>query len=183
MAATTQKKDDKSRDESGSQPQQPCEQPKQLERSDRGSNLMLPTPFSLFRRLLDDFTSFAMPTVARADITRRDEFILVQVDLPGISPEDVRVTVDDDLLIIEGERRAERDVREGDVVAAERVYGRFRRVFQLPENADADSIEAQFENGVLEIELRAPERKRGRAIEIKQGIQQRAPQTKSSTSH
>jgi HSP20 family protein len=130
-------------------------------------------PFSLMRRLFEDLdrlmgvnafdvrvperrgvdSSLFVPTV---DVTRRDDKLVVSVDLPGISADDIQVTMDDNALIIEGERRTEHEQQDGDVWHCERSYGRFQRVIPLPEGADPTTTEARFENGVLEISLRAP---------------------------
>jgi HSP20 family protein len=141
-------------------------------------------PIGLMRRLFEDLerlsggrrqpsagTQFGvelfMPNV---EVLRRGDKLVVEVDLPGNAPDDVRVTIDNGLLMIEGERRSEHEDREGDVWTSERSYGRFQRAIELPENADPDSAEARFENGVLEITIKAPEpRTQGRQLEIKSG--------------
>jgi HSP20 family protein len=141
-------------------------------------------PFSLMRRLFDDMERLwggggrepleqaLVPFVPAVDADRRGDRIVVRVDLPGMAADDVSVTITDNALIVEGERRVE--ARDRGVY--ERTYGSFRRVIPLPENTEADSAEARFENGVLEISVRAPERReRGRNVEInKPGEQARA---------
>jgi len=140
-------------------------------------------PFSMMRRLFDDmerlmgFGSFGSPFEARGlegsmfvpnvEVMRRDDKLVVNVDLPGMSADDIQVTVQDGALVIEGERHNEHEDREGDVWRCERSYGRFQRVIALPEGADTASAEARFENGVLAISLRAPEQQGGRRIEVK----------------
>jgi HSP20 family protein len=102
------------------------------------------------------------------EVAHRDGKLIVNVDLPGTAVDDIRVTVDDGALIIEGERRGEREEHDGHIWRRERVYGRFQRVIALPQRADPSTTEARFENGVLEISLRAPEPgRRGREIAIK----------------
>jgi HSP20 family protein len=111
-----------------------------------------------------DSTIF-MPTV---EVMRRNDRLVVSVDLPGMRIDDIQVTVDDRALVIEGERRSEHEQEDGDVWRCERSYGEFRRVIPLPEGADPTTTEARFENGVLEISLRAPEPARQtRKIDIK----------------
>jgi HSP20 family protein len=106
-----------------------------------------------------------VPTI---DVMRRHDQLVVSVDLPGMSVDDIQVTVDDGALIVEGERRNEHEQRDGDVWRCERSYGRFQRVIPLPEGADPTTTEARFENGVLEISLRAPEStKQGRRVDVK----------------
>jgi HSP20 family protein len=142
-------------------------------------------PFSLMRRLFDDLDQLTgvnatdmralerrgldglmfVPTV---DVMRRDDKLVVSVDLPGMPVDDIQVTVDDGALIIEGERRSEHEQQDAGVWRCERSYGRFQRVIPLPEDADPTTTEARFENGVLEISLRAPEpAKQGRKIDVK----------------
>jgi HSP20 family protein len=155
----------------------------------RGQGAVPFSPFSLMRRMFEDLERMAlfattspenMPRPGGAlawipdiDVTRRDDKIVVSVDLPGLAPDDVRVMVEDDAIIIEGERRYENVREEGDVWQAERTYGRFRRVIPLPEGAQPESAEARFENGVLEVAVRAPETggTKGRNLEIKGGNQ------------
>jgi HSP20 family protein len=101
---------------------------------------------------------------------RGDEFV-VRADLPGLEKKDVTVDVQDDSLIIQGERSNEhREEREG-YYASERSYGRFYRVIPLPEGAITDSVTASFRNGVLEVVTKAPphEINRGRRVEITEG--------------
>ena len=98
---------------------------------------------------------------------RGDEFV-VRADLPGIEKKDVTVDVQDDALVIQGERSNEhKEEREG-YYATERSYGRFYRVIPLPDGAITDSVKASFRNGVLEVVTKAPPREisRGRRIEI-----------------
>jgi len=157
-------------------------------------------PFSLMRRLFDDLerlTGFGTPTTQRGDergsgafpfvpnveVMRRGDRLVVNVDLPGLSANDIRVTADEGALIIEGERRSEHEHQDGDVWRCERSYGRFQRMIPLPEGVDATNAEARFDNGVLEISLRAPEQTtQGRRIDIKTS---EAPsgERKQTTSH
>jgi HSP20 family protein len=82
------------------------------------------------------------------------------------------VEVQDGALVIEGERRQEREVETSGTYRAERIYGAFSRVIPLPEGVDPDTAEAHFENGVLEVSLRMSEEKaRGKRIEIQEGKQ------------
>lgn len=152
-------------------------------------------PFSLMRRLFEDLgrlSGLGLPPereqepeqapraavalfVPEVEIAHRGDRLVAQIDLPGLGADDVRVTIDDGLLIVEGERRSEYERNEGDVWTCERSYGRFQRVIPLPENADIESAEARFENGVLEISIRAPEQKtQGKTIPIQGASQSEA---------
>lgn len=98
---------------------------------------------------------------------RGDKYI-VRVDLPGMKREDVTVEVGDEQLIIQGHRREEREEAGGGFYRSERTYGSFFRSVPLPDGSDAESAEASFRDGVLEITITAPTRPaaRGRRVEI-----------------
>ena len=94
--------------------------------------------------------------VPAVDFEDRGEHYLVTADLPGIKPEDVEISLDGDVLHIKGERLAETDTGEnGDkrYRRTERVYGAFRRSFQLPTDVDPDAIEAHGKDGVLHVRI------------------------------
>jgi HSP20 family protein len=79
--------------------------------------------------------------------------VVIRADLPGVPPDDVRIDVRGDSLVLEGERKSESEREEAGVYRSERTYGRFFREIPLPEGADVDNAQARFENGVLEIDL------------------------------
>jgi HSP20 family protein len=98
-----------------------------------------------------------------------DKFI-VRAELPGLKKEDVEVSVADDALTIQGQRQDERKEEQEGFYHSERSYGSFYRTIPLPEGTLADTADASFRDGVLEIRLQAPphEVSRGRRIEIKE---------------
>jgi HSP20 family protein len=98
---------------------------------------------------------------------RGDEFV-VRADLPGLEKKDISVEVQDDAIVIQGERHSEHEDRRKGYFSSERSYGQFCRVVPLPEGAIADDTKATFNNGVLEVVVKAPphELARGRRIEI-----------------
>ncbi|AWN17188.1 Hsp20/alpha crystallin family protein [Salinisphaera sp. LB1] len=110
------------------------------------------------------------------DIHENDDAYLIDVEVPGIDPKDVEITLNNDVLTLSGERversdNAEKSVqREGERAPArhvERRYGRFMRRFTLPETADEDAVEARAEHGVLHITVPKKEQSRPRRIEVK----------------
>ncbi len=108
-------------------------------------------------RPFGDFFALGPPAFAGIpplEIQERDGHMVVRVELPGVRKEDVKVRVLDDALVIEGERRNEREVnrREG-FYESEFSYGRFSRRIQLPGRVDPGRVKAKFQNGVLEIEV------------------------------
>lgn len=153
------------------------------------------SPFSLVRRFSEDmdrffgdvFADFGLgrsgslaPRIGRGaaltqgdwtppiEIDQRGAELIVCVDLPGLSAEDVSVNVADDVLTIAGEREDEREETSAGYRPSERRYGRFSRSVELPEGINPDDIRASFQNGVLEVAMPAPQRERGRRIEIQE---------------
>jgi len=89
----------------------------------------------------------------RAEMFDRNGHTVVRVELPGLEKDDVKVSVWNDRLVIEGERREEDEQRGRDYYQTEWTYGRFYRELPLPEMVDSSEVQASFKNGVLEIEL------------------------------
>ncbi len=84
--------------------------------------------------------------------TREGEFAYhVDVDLPGVKKEDIKVDINKGILTISGERKIKDEVKEEDYYKVETYFGKFSRSFTLPDNADIENIEAANENGVLEV--------------------------------
>jgi HSP20 family protein len=107
----------------------------------------------------------------QVEVFQRGNDLIVRADLPGLSKDDVRVQISDDVLTIEGERKQEHEEEREGGYRSELSYGRFSRTIPLPEGTIADSAKATFKNGVLEIVLQAPpqEVSRGRRLEISEG--------------
>ena len=86
--------------------------------------------------------------------TREDEkAYYIEVDLPGVKKEDIKVDIKDNTLTISGERKFKEEVKEEDYYKIETSIGKFTRTFTLPEDADIEHIDARNENGVLDIEI------------------------------
>ena len=97
---------------------------------------------------------------------RKDE-VLLRADLPGVKKEDIRVSVTGDVLSIEGERKAEEEVKEEDYYCCERAYGRFYREILLPTGVQKEKIESEYKDGILEIHLPKAEEVKPKEIEVK----------------
>lgn len=89
------------------------------------------------------------------------------VALPGVKPEDVNVEIHQNQLVIRGERKQEREVKEEQYLQREMSYGRFERRLPLPEGIDADKIEATYRNGILDVAVPLAEKALPKRIEIK----------------
>ena len=104
------------------------------------------------------------------EVSERDGKLLIQADLPGMKRDDINVRVEDDEVIIQGERRQEQTSNQRGYYRSERSYGSFYRTIPLPEGTNADSANATFKDGVLEIQLDAPRpTQRGRTLQIQEG--------------
>jgi HSP20 family protein len=105
----------------------------------------------------------------RVEVFQKGDRFIVRADLPGLKKDDVQVDLNDDTITIHGERRAEHEEQREGYYHSEREYGQFHRTVPLPGGVIADSAEASFRNGVLEISMQAPpaEATRGRRLEIK----------------
>lgn len=91
------------------------------------------------------------------EVCQEDGELVICADLPGLEKDDVTVEVENDVLVVRGERRQEHESRESGVWRSERSYGSFSRAVPLPEGADVEHARAEFRNGVLEIRIPVPE--------------------------
>ena len=146
------------------------------------SNASSLSPFAVMRRFTDDLDRmFSNPpwqggagwgeqSWPAVEVFEHDGKLLVRADLPGLNKEDVKVEVDQEGLIIEGERRHEHEQSGRGFYRSERMYGSFRRAIPLPEGANTDQAKANFQNGVLEVSIPVPQGAlKGRQIPIEGG--------------
>lgn len=112
-----------------------------------------------FERALDQPGTFAGGVWApQVEVMERDNQLVVRTDLPGMTKDDITVDIDDNALIIRGERKSEREENEEGYYRSERSYGSFYRQIPLPSGVNADEARADFRHGVLEITMPAPKR-------------------------
>ncbi len=102
------------------------------------------------------------------DILEDQKEFLIKLDLTEVRKEDVKVTVQDEVLTISGERQMEKDPGRK-FHRVERPYGRFARSFSLPEEADATKVNAEFREGMLRVHLPKAEKAKPRSVEVKIG--------------
>jgi HSP20 family protein len=102
------------------------------------------------------------------DIVETETGYGITADLPGLSKDDIKVHVEKGVLTLSGEKKTEAEKREKNkYYHFERSYGKFTRSFSLPDHVDSASIDARFNNGVLEINLKKTEEAKAKAIEVK----------------
>lgn len=159
-------------------------------RSSRDPSTMSPldffraSPFALMRRMTEDFdrmwntlgfgsgqgeSGMWSPAI---EVAERDGKFMVHAELPGIKPEDVQVELNENDLVIKGERKYEHKDESGSVRRTERSYGSFYRSIPIPEGINPDQIDAKFDNGVLQITAPMPARQSNtRSIPVQAGQQ------------
>ena len=103
------------------------------------------------------------------DISERKDAYLVMVELPGVEPDDLQITMEDGLLTIQGKRQFAQESSEQQFHRVERRYGAFRRSITLPAQVQAEQIEATFDNGVLEIVVPKAEEATPKRIQVRPG--------------
>jgi HSP20 family protein len=152
----------------------------------------LPSAFSTFRSLQQGMDSMLanmlrgggqgdgsgvaqLLSPPRMDVEEREDEYCVTAELPGLSDGDVEVTVEDDLLVISGEKREEHEREAGDRRIVEREFGRFRRAVQLPFAPDPERIRAEIRDGLLTIHIPKEEEGRTHAHRIEVRRQDQAP--------
>jgi HSP20 family protein len=92
---------------------------------------------------------------------------VIKAEIPEVKKEDVKVTVDNSILTIRGERKQEKEEKDKKYHRIERYYGSFTRSFTLPDNVDESKIEASFKDGMLNLQIPKTEEVKPKAIEVK----------------
>ena len=101
------------------------------------------------------------------DISETDDEYLIKAELPEVRKEDVKVTIHDGVLTLQGERKLEREEKNKKYHRVERAYGTFARSFTLPENVDDNSVKARHKDGMLYLHLGKTEEAKPKSIEVK----------------
>ncbi|HEY63781.1 MAG TPA: Hsp20/alpha crystallin family protein [Caldilineae bacterium] len=145
------------------------------------TNLMRWDPFRDFislRNAMDRLfeEAFVMPSRLLApttewslalDVAEDEDNFIVKATIPGVRPEDLDVSIADNVLTIRGEIKADEEIKEEQYHIRERRYGSFSRSVRLPAPVDADKVEATYENGVLTLRIPKAEEVRPKRIPVK----------------
>jgi HSP20 family protein len=121
---------------------------------------------SLFDSQAGAGRAVARRRVPAIDVVEDGAHYVLRADLPGVSESDVKVEVEDDVLTVSGERSSEQRSEADGYRRYERAHGRFSRALRLPEGVDPEGVQAQFENGVLEVRIPKPEQRKPHRVEI-----------------
>jgi HSP20 family protein len=100
------------------------------------------------------------------DITETDTAYLIKGEIPGVKKEDVKVTVQDGMLTIQGERKMEKEEKGKKFHRVERSYGSFVRSFRLPDDADENKVKAEFKDGMINVTLTKSPKAKSKAINV-----------------
>jgi HSP20 family protein len=131
--------------------------------------LMRTDPFRDFDRLADAvFGTTTRPAVMPMDAYRDDNTFVIHLDLPGIDPDSIDLTVERSVLTVHAERKRPAD-EEAERVVGERTYGVFSRQMFLGDTLDVDALAADYTDGVLTIRIPVAEQAKPRRIEIGRG--------------
>ncbi len=117
-------------------------------------------------RFFDVFSDNETHFAPACEIHDEEKMYSISLDIPGLRQEDIEIEVKDNHLHITGERKTEKKTDKNNVLRSEKRYGKFSRVFSLPQNVNSDAIEATFENGVLEVALPKEEKSQSKKIQI-----------------
>lgn len=147
--------------------------------------------FNSFRQevesLFEDFSrgagNGAMQLLPNMDVAETDKEIELTVELPGLQQTDVDIYVNDNTLVIRGEKKAETERKDKNFHLIERAYGTFYRGFELPSGVDPSQITAAMSNGVLKVTIPKPTQTEPRRIEVQQSDSnsQSQPQSQSKS--
>jgi len=112
-----------------------------------------------------DMEAWAVPL----DVTRKGDCTVIRASMPGVSPEDIQVSIEDNVLTIKGQTVRELQEEEESYLMRERRTGSFHRALRLPDSVDPDKVEPRYEHGVLTITVPKAEAKRARQLPVQVG--------------
>lgn len=136
-------------------------------------------PFREFDQMLREYSPFFARGLRRgahgtdwtplADISETDKEYVIKADLPEVKKEDVKISLENGVITVTGERRREREHKEENEIRVETFYGTFSRSFALPEDIDAAGIQAESKDGVLRVRIpkKEPSQRKPISIEVK----------------
>ncbi len=126
----------------------------------------LPVNLDTAKPLMREFDRFSMLSTPAVDVIEQEEELLVLAEVPGFSVEDIKVSVEDGRLFLQGEKRGESSKKSGNYTYRECHYGSFSRTIKLPAKVTIDESEAKLENGVLEVKLKKDKSAIPRSIRV-----------------
>jgi len=117
--------------------------------------------------ILDDGSFGTSVWTPAVDVAENENEVQVKVELPGVSKDDVKITMQENILTIRGEKKQDKETKNTEYHRVERSYGSFQRSFTLPTNVKHEKIEASYNDGVLTVTLPKAEEAKPKQIEVK----------------
>ncbi|MCH8063393.1 MAG: Hsp20/alpha crystallin family protein [Chloroflexi bacterium] len=112
---------------------------------------------------LGEIEKWAVPL----DVVEEDDKIIVRATVPGVKPEDIDVTLENDVLTINAETKSDTEDRKENYLVRERRAGKFHRTLRLPDTVDSEKVDTKYENGIVEITFPKAEAKKARRLSIR----------------
>jgi HSP20 family protein len=100
------------------------------------------------------------------DLSDRGDSLVAELEVPGMEPKDINISVTGDVLTVSGENKREREEEEHDYHLVERSYGKFSRSVRLPSTVNPDRVEASYKDGILTIRLDKTEQAKTKKVEV-----------------
>ena len=123
--------------------------------------------FDSFFRGVDEPSLLNSTWIPAVDVAEENDVYVVKVELPGVNKDDVKITLESNILTIRGEKKVENEVKEKNYHRTERSYGAFQRSFTLPTSVKSDEIDAVYKDGILTVALPKAEEAKPKQIEVK----------------
>ena len=117
--------------------------------------------------LAEDGSVFTSSWTPAVDITEHENEYIVKMELPGVSKDDVKITLEDNVLTVKGEKKQEKESKSSNYHRVERTYGAFQRTFTVPSDVKANGIDASYKDGILSIALPKSEDAKPKQIDVK----------------
>lgn len=111
-------------------------------------------------------TNLTSNWIPEVDIVETEDQLVLSAECPGLTPDDIEVSVENNELTVRGEKRTESDSSEKNFHRIERRYGKFVRQFRLPTSVNTEEIKAEFVNGILRVTMAKKEETKARKIEV-----------------
>ncbi|MGH7515969.1 MAG: Hsp20/alpha crystallin family protein [Gemmatimonadales bacterium] len=133
----------------------------------RRLNSILDDPFTTWPFQREENRALTAAWTPAVDVFEDKDSVKIIAELPGVKPEDVKLSIENNVLTLRGEKKQVAEEKTERVHRYERAYGMFERSFALPNTVEAERAEARYDNGVLTIHLPKVERARPREIQVK----------------
>lgn len=122
--------------------------------------------YSLTHQPLADTPMFGGQWASAIDVLEAEDHILVKADLPGLKKDEIEISVQENSLVLKGEKKRTEEVKEENFYRSERYHGSFLRVIPLPSLIDSTNIQATYKDGVLEVRMPRKEEAKPKKIKI-----------------